>query len=147
LSQVHVPPGGHGLVDGGQELAELDGPVPAVQLADDGAVGDVERGEQATHGSTARSGGLRYRPTTSTTLSAKNGSADSLNESCRCGLRSNFFQVCPMVDLLSPVRLAIEARDQCVVSRVQVSRDQVPCPAMTRNVHAANAADRHMLEI
>jgi hypothetical protein len=32
----------------------------------------------STH-STAFSGGLRYRPTTSTTFSTKNGSADSLN--------------------------------------------------------------------
>jgi hypothetical protein len=28
---VHVPLSGHGLVDGGQELAELDRPVAAVQ--------------------------------------------------------------------------------------------------------------------
>src|SRR6266516_5698083 len=45
--QVHVQVGGHGFVDGDQELAELDRPVAAVQFADDGAVGDVERGEQA----------------------------------------------------------------------------------------------------
>ena len=45
--QVHVQLGGHGLVDRGQELPELHGPVVAVQFADDGAVGDVERGEQA----------------------------------------------------------------------------------------------------
>src|SRR5215471_17681362 len=45
--EVHVKLCGHGLVDGGQELAELDGAVPAVQLGDDRAVGDVERGEQA----------------------------------------------------------------------------------------------------
>ena len=45
--QVHVQAGGHRLVDRGQELPELDGPVAAVQLADDGAVGDVEGREQA----------------------------------------------------------------------------------------------------
>ena len=45
--QVDVQVGGHGLVDRGQELLELGGAVPAVQLADHGAVGDVERGEQA----------------------------------------------------------------------------------------------------
>ena len=39
---------------------------------------------------------------------------DSLNESARCGLSSNAFQIRPMVDLLSPLCLAIEARDQCV---------------------------------
>src|SRR5262249_48404264 len=45
--QVHLQPGGHGRVDLGQESVELRGPVVAVQGADDGAVGDVERGEQA----------------------------------------------------------------------------------------------------
>ncbi|WP_372455795.1 hypothetical protein [Nonomuraea sediminis] len=35
------------LVDRGQELSELGGAVMAVQLADDGAVFDVEGGEQA----------------------------------------------------------------------------------------------------
>ena len=34
--------------------------------------------------------------------------------SARCGLRSNAFQIRPIVDLLSPVRSAIFARDQCV---------------------------------
>ena len=68
----------------------------------------------SVHSTTAFSGGLWYSPTTSTTFSTKNGSADSLKESCRCGLRSNFFQIRPMVDLLSPECLAIEARDQCV---------------------------------
>jgi hypothetical protein len=38
---------GYGLVDSDEELAVLDGPVFAVQFADDGAIGDVERGEQA----------------------------------------------------------------------------------------------------
>src|SRR6266567_1108121 len=33
--QVHVKVSGHGLVDRGQELAELDCPVAAVQFADD----------------------------------------------------------------------------------------------------------------
>ena len=34
----------------------------------------------------------------------------------RCGLRSNFRQIRPTVDLLRPLRCAIEARDQCVAS-------------------------------
>jgi len=68
----------------------------------------------STHSTTARSGGLWHSPTTSTTLSTKNGSVDSLKESCRCGLRSNLRQIRPMVDLLSPECLAIEARDQWV---------------------------------
>jgi hypothetical protein len=45
--QLHVQVGGHGFVDGDEELAELDRPVLAVQFGDDAAVGDVERGEQA----------------------------------------------------------------------------------------------------
>ena len=44
---MHVQAGGHGLVDGGQELTELGGTVAAVQFADEGAVRDAERGEQA----------------------------------------------------------------------------------------------------
>ena len=36
-----------GLVDPGQEFLELGGAVAAVQLADHGAVGDAEGGEQA----------------------------------------------------------------------------------------------------
>lgn len=120
----------------------------AVQGADDGAAGDVERGEQVGRavpdivvaaplgvpgiiGSTgwdrssawmpdfssthsARSGGLWYRPTTSTTLSTNSGSEDSLNVPVKCGLMSNLRQIRPIVDLLSPLRPAIEARDQCV---------------------------------
>ena len=45
--QVHVQAGRHGVVDPDQELAEFHGTVAAVQGADDGAVSDVERGEQA----------------------------------------------------------------------------------------------------
>jgi hypothetical protein len=45
--EVHVQLGRHGLVYRDQELLELNGAVTAVQLADDGAVGDVERGEEA----------------------------------------------------------------------------------------------------
>ena len=39
---------------------------------------------------------------------------DSLNSSARCGLSSNARQIRPIVDLLNPDRLAINARDQCV---------------------------------
>src|SRR3954452_9226099 len=52
--QVHVQLGRDGLVDGDEELAELDCPVLAVQRGDDVAVGDVEGGEQA--GSWCRGG-------------------------------------------------------------------------------------------
>jgi transposase len=47
--QVHVEPCGHRLVDRDEELPELHGAVLAVQFGDDGAVGDVERREQAGH--------------------------------------------------------------------------------------------------
>ena len=46
---VHVEVVGDVLVDRGQELAELDGAVAAVQFGDYLPGGDVERGEQAGH--------------------------------------------------------------------------------------------------
>jgi len=134
-----------------RELLELDGAMPAMDLTDHGAVGDVERREQAgdavpgvvcgcaaqacpasigstgwerssacicdfssTHNTTAFSGGLWYKPTTSTTLSTNIGSLESLNPSSRCGLRSNRCQIRPIVVGDSPVRAAIDVRDQCV---------------------------------
>ncbi len=51
-------------------------------------------------------------PTTSKTFSVNNGSLDSLNPSVRWGLRSNAFQIRPIVDGLSPLRWAIFTRDQ-----------------------------------
>ena len=45
------------------------------------------------------------------------GRCDSLKPSMRCGLRSNLRQIRPTVDSDRPLRLAIEARDQCVASR------------------------------
>src|SRR5215210_1940306 len=68
----------------------------------------------STQSTTALSGGSRYRPTTSNSLSTNSGSLDSLNVSVRCGLRSKAFQIRPIVVLDSPDRLAIDARDQCV---------------------------------
>jgi len=47
-------------------------------------------------------------------LSTNCGSVESLKKSCTWGLSSNCRQIRPIVDLLSPVRAAIEARDQCV---------------------------------
>src|SRR5580692_6738642 len=41
----------------------------------------------STHSTSAFSGGLRYRPTTSRSFSMKNGSVDSLKLSLRCGWR------------------------------------------------------------
>ncbi len=43
---VHVEVGGHAVVDAVEELAELDGPVAAVRLGDDGGGPDVERCKQ-----------------------------------------------------------------------------------------------------
>src|SRR5438046_8804104 len=68
----------------------------------------------STHNTTARSGGLWYRPTTSTTLSTNNGSVDSLNPSTRWGFNSNLRQIRPIVDLDNPDFSAIDIRDQCV---------------------------------
>ena len=39
-----------------------------------------------------------------------------MNPSARCGLRSNFFQIRPIVDSDRPLRFAMEARDQRVAS-------------------------------
>ena len=70
----------------------------------------------STHSTSARSGGSKYSPTTSRTFWMNNGSPDSLKVPVRCGLSPNAFQIRPTVDLLSPDRLAIDARDQCVAS-------------------------------
>ena len=70
----------------------------------------------STHSTTARSGGWWYSPTTSTTFTANSGSVDSLNVPAKCGLISNLRQIRPIVDGDSPLRSAIEARDQCVAS-------------------------------
>src|SRR5436190_20164148 len=68
----------------------------------------------STHSTTALSGGLWYRPTTSTTFSTNSGSDDSLNPSARCGLSPKSRQIRPIVDLLSPDLAAIDLRDQCL---------------------------------
>jgi len=46
----------------------------------------------STDSTSARSGGLRYNPTISRTLSMNSGSFDSLKVSTRCGCRANAFQ-------------------------------------------------------
>src|SRR5262245_12557244 len=63
---------------------------------------------------TAFSGGLWYRPTTSTTFSTNSGSEESLKPSVRCGLSSKSRQILPIVDRDRPDALAIDARDQWV---------------------------------
>ena len=47
----------------------------------------------SAHSTSARSGGLRYRPTISRTFSINCGSVDSLNVSVRCGCRPKAFQI------------------------------------------------------
>lgn len=70
----------------------------------------------STQSTSALSGGSRYNPTTSRTLSTNCGSLLILNVSTRCGCSRNAFQIRPTVDLLSPHSAAINARDQCVAS-------------------------------
>ena len=47
----------------------------------------------STDKSSARSGGLKYRPTMSRTLSMNNGSFDSLKVSTRCGCSAKAYQM------------------------------------------------------
>jgi hypothetical protein len=119
--QADVKVGGHRFVNRDQELLELHRTTPTVDCGDHRAIGDVERGEQArgampnivvaaplgrppassaasgptpasrTHSTTTFSGGLWYRPT-STTSSTNNGSGESMNPSVRCGFSSNLRQ-------------------------------------------------------
>ena len=70
----------------------------------------------STQSTSAFSGGSRYSPTTSRTLSMKCGSVLILKVSTRCGLSPHAFQIRPTVDFDSPDSLAIDARDQCVAS-------------------------------
>src|SRR3954447_7211463 len=70
----------------------------------------------STHSTSARSGGSRYSPTTSRTLSTNSGSLLSLKVFTRCGLSWKPRQIRPTVDRDSPLSAAIEARDQCVAS-------------------------------
>src|SRR6266542_1056369 len=58
----------------------------------------------STHSTRACSGGSRYSPTTSRTLSMNCGSELSLKVSARCGLSRNAFQIRPTVDFDSPER-------------------------------------------
>jgi len=50
----------------------------------------------------ARSGGLRYSPTTSRTFSTKNGSVESLKVSLLCGFSPKAFQMRTMALCDSP---------------------------------------------
>src|SRR5271168_2257238 len=66
------------------------------------------------HNTIALSGGFRYNPTTSTSLSSNFGSLDTLNVSIRCGCNPRSDQMRCTVAGLTPTRLAIVRHDQCV---------------------------------
>src|SRR6187402_943266 len=66
------------------------------------------------HNTIALSGGFRYRPTTSTSLSSNFGSLDTLNVSTRWGCRPRSDQIRCTVAGLTPTRLAIVRHDQWV---------------------------------
>ena len=70
----------------------------------------------STQSTRARSGGERYRPMMSRTLSTKCGSLDSLNVSERCGCKPKAPQMRQIVVCERPLSLAIERNDQWVAS-------------------------------
>ena len=70
----------------------------------------------STHNTSAPSGGLRYRPTMSRTLSTNSGSGESLKVSTRWGFSPKARQIRLMADWLMPVALAIDRVDQWVAS-------------------------------
>src|SRR5450759_2406987 len=63
---------------------------------------------------TACSGGLRWRPTTSISFSSNRGSLDSLNVFTRCGLRPRPDQIRCTVAGLTSLAFAIDRQLQCV---------------------------------
>jgi hypothetical protein len=68
----------------------------------------------STHNTSARSGGSRYNPTTSRTLSMNWGSADSFQVCSRCGLSPNARQIREIAVWLIPTCRAIDRVDQWV---------------------------------
>ncbi len=70
----------------------------------------------STHSTTPRSGGFRYRPTTSLSLATNCGSRESLNVSARCGWSPNARQIRCTADCVRPTSAAIDRVDQCVAS-------------------------------
>ncbi len=75
----------------------------------------------STHNTKARSGGFKYRPTTSRTLATNKGSLDSFQESCLCGANPNARHTRETIDWLKPRCSAIDRVDHCVASRGTVS--------------------------
>ena len=70
----------------------------------------------STQSTTAASGGFKYSPATSLTLSMNCGSGDSLNSSVRWGLSPNACQMECTEDREMPAAAAIDRVDQCVAS-------------------------------
>src|SRR5579885_3056295 len=70
----------------------------------------------STQSTTARSGGSKYRATTSLTLSTNSGSVDNLKDSARWGCSPNARQIRLIEVWLIPIALAIERVDQWVAS-------------------------------
>ena len=68
----------------------------------------------STHNTTAASGGFRYKPTTSRTLSMNCGSVDSLKSSIRWGFNPNVRQIREIAVWFNPTRCAIDLVDHCV---------------------------------
>jgi hypothetical protein len=63
---------------------------------------------------TAASGGFRYSPTTSRTLSMNCGSVDNLKSSIRCGFNPNVRQIRDTAVWFNPTLAAIDRVDHCV---------------------------------
>src|ERR1019366_1531175 len=66
------------------------------------------------HSTTALSGGLRYRPTTSMSFSSNLGSFESLKVLTRCGFSPRDDQTRCTVAGLTPTALAMDRQLQCV---------------------------------
>src|SRR5271166_1795524 len=91
----------------------------------------------STHSTSARSGGSRYSPTMSRTLSINNGSRLSLKLSLRCGCSAKARQMRLTAVWLMPLALAISRVDQCVAalgldSRVRVRTRSTSASAILR---------------
>src|SRR3954453_13758268 len=65
----------------------------------------------STHSTTARSGGLRYSPTTSRTLSINSGSLDNFHISWRWGGNPKARQIRETADCARPTSLSRERRE------------------------------------
>jgi hypothetical protein len=97
--------------------------------------GDVEtRARSSTHSTTARSGGFRYRPTTSRTLATNWGSLDSVQLPWRWGWSPNACQILSTAFWVSQTSRSIDRVDQCVASAGTLSNVLVitssTCPSV-----------------